>query len=167
MSCEENKRRISAWLDGELSPHEIDELEKHIESCKTCSQTYHDFRDVSQIYFHPQQQYSDLSSQIMSKLPKRSFALGKIAAIFIFFCGGIIGGIVGFHLNSSSKILPKKERFPYVIKINDQYIRVQNEKQEQRLKEVMREIFIQEQKQLLNRYSVDGIPAQLIDYEDF
>ena len=38
MNCQNNTENLTAYLDGELSPRETDEIESHLESCSRCAQ---------------------------------------------------------------------------------------------------------------------------------
>ena len=47
MGCEQYRERISALLDGELSPTEQAELEQHLRSCADCAAVYQGFMALS------------------------------------------------------------------------------------------------------------------------
>jgi predicted anti-sigma-YlaC factor YlaD len=47
--CENFGPLLSAYLDAELSYEERDELEKHLETCETCSQFLRELRETEEI----------------------------------------------------------------------------------------------------------------------
>ena len=36
MGCEEALERLATYLDGELAPDDVPEMEKHLERCRSC-----------------------------------------------------------------------------------------------------------------------------------
>ncbi len=57
--------KISLWLDNELSPTEVTELQAHLPTCATCRQTYnamrrvdHLFRDAARVMVSPTAEFT-------------------------------------------------------------------------------------------------------------
>lgn len=169
MSCEDRQLQISSFIDGELSDEEVKDLKIHLEACPTCSEIYQSFCNFSQLYQKPEQNYKDISHQVMQQLPIKPIFLRWQAAACIFILGILIGGFFGHSYQTPSSEVAK-ERYPYLVKIKQPagYLRIENEEDEKKLhKFIQRIIANEEKKRSLNRYSVDSIPAQFIDYDDF
>ncbi len=108
--------QISMWLDDELSPSQVRELQTHLTGCPTCHQTYEAmrrvdnmFRVASQVMVVPDSGFSQrFETRLAQRQPARPWqiwlALGAlISGTLIFFSVGLFMG--GIALASLQNVL--------------------------------------------------------------
>lgn len=85
-SCLGIRRQLSAYLDGELSPHRRTALERHLVRCRSCHAALESLRRLE----HPLQAVEvppvgpDLAGRIVAEARKRRNACGKPNAIPLY-----------------------------------------------------------------------------------
>src|SRR4051812_48122222 len=79
MNCRETKALANAYVDRELDPGPISEIEQHLNGCKACSQAYENIRTLSSavksadLYFKaPAQLKSRIRPPLMKEDPART-----------------------------------------------------------------------------------------------
>ncbi|GMK43952.1 hypothetical protein PghCCS26_10790 [Paenibacillus glycanilyticus] len=83
------KEQLSAYLDGELSQAERQEVEAHLETCETCQELLEDFlqlKDHFVLSFSSVEAPENLESQVMRSLRVRTSAAEKYAGLLILLC---------------------------------------------------------------------------------
>jgi len=55
MKHNELKKQLSAYLDGELNPHEAQQVEAHMRTCRECASVFTDFRENGQLFMAARQ----------------------------------------------------------------------------------------------------------------
>ena len=46
MKCDEINDRLSLYIDNELSPEEMRQVEEHLQSCEICQKEYEDYKNL-------------------------------------------------------------------------------------------------------------------------
>jgi anti-sigma factor RsiW len=83
------KEQLSAYLDGELSQVERQEVEAHLETCEACQELLEDFlqlKDNLVLSFSTVEAPENLEEQVMRSLRIRTSAAEKYAGLLIFLC---------------------------------------------------------------------------------
>jgi anti-sigma factor RsiW len=74
MTCLENKDWIDPFLDGELDPGEVVQIEEHLAECETCQRELDQARALFVVLDNLQEQAVDTGfhKEVMAGLPRRS-----------------------------------------------------------------------------------------------
>lgn len=89
MSCESHREVLSAMLDGEADPSEVEACLRHLESCPACER-YRDELDASRALLleWPQESLGPVSRRGMSPYPRLAAAATVLLALGLgFFVG--------------------------------------------------------------------------------
>lgn len=107
MTQDKFTEQISSWLDGELSPAEVTELQTHLSRCATCQHTYQQFqamdhwlRNAAAVMAMPAAGFSErfearLAAYRPPQLWQLLLAVGALVIGAVFVLGGwaIAGGL--------------------------------------------------------------------------
>jgi len=71
--CDEIKKDLMAYFDGELSPEKIHKVEKHLNDCEECQKEFHQFKDIKNLIHtnpvpeHNQEYWDNLKRRIVNQ----------------------------------------------------------------------------------------------------
>lgn len=108
MNCRENKKRLVAWIEGELAPEKADQVVRHLESCAGCAAAAEEMRQLRKQLFVSGEALAGrrLDEKVMDRifreqviesrhLAKRSF-IGK-AGLVLAAAALLVAALVFFH----------------------------------------------------------------------
>jgi anti-sigma factor (TIGR02949 family) len=80
MDCQRIQENLSAWLDGELPPAEMETLRRHLAECAACRQVADELRSVAALLKNARRQAAppELAEEVQSRL-ERDMLLSPVA----------------------------------------------------------------------------------------
>lgn len=103
MACHTIQEFFSAYLDGELSPDQMEMVARHLASCSTCRREYQVWQQLWEaLAAAPQKAPPDLRDRVLARLPRqdkpwwRHMALAASLLIGIF-----LGGRLGWEVHQT------------------------------------------------------------------
>jgi hypothetical protein len=115
MNYDTFSEKLSLWLDNELNPAEVADLETHLASCTGCQQVYEQMRQVDQLFqtaamamITPAVGFSQrVEARLVYHRPIRPWqillAMGSLALGTLLFLGVVVAsGLTSFDLSFST-----------------------------------------------------------------
>ena len=104
MSCRRLKRRLSAYMDGELFGEDRRRIERHLAECAQCAQTMVEWRQVYEQLATPTLSIppffeTRLKTRLTPENPPKKQLLSQLPAAAAVCCGLLVGVLLGVELN--------------------------------------------------------------------